>query len=124
MLKLILFLSVIFLITTPGCFRTITHSLTIISEPPGCNVEIDGNLIGKTPVTTPIKLKKEVYGLNAGNIEPYSFHINIYPSRSGQYTQHKSIYSEDIIKRDATTVYFNMNLIPSPKKYEFDIKNR
>ena len=113
-----------------GCYKYATREIKILSDPPGCNVEVDGNLIGKTPTSTNIQIKLNyvgvMYARGGYDVDrPYrTVNIIAYPLFAGQYTQHKILTYEDIIEKDITTVYFDMNLGPSPKQYEIQIENK
>lgn len=114
---------VIFVIFFSGCTKCINHPITIISDPPGCNVEVEDNFVGKTPITTSVKLRAVTYGGGEWFAESPDFiHIKVYPPAFGGYVQTNTLLSNDLIKRDATTVYFDMRLEPSPERYEIKYK--
>ena len=118
-------------ITLSGCTSygvmepaTAQFPVEIISDPPGALIEINDNLVGKTPLTVNIE------GWEATRTAVRSHIILAYPIRNGQQTQVKSLsgwYDPDNRYGDVipTTMYFDMSLVRVPKyQNNININNR
>jgi hypothetical protein len=105
--------------TTPSS-TLVSFPVDIISEPSGAVIEINNNYVGKTPLTVELK------GWETTRTFARSHTIVAHPVAPGGQTQTKifSGWSEpDVSYGDTipTTIYFNMDLIRIPEKYEIDI---
>jgi len=104
-----------------GSATTAAFPVEIVSDPPGAKIEINNDYVGTTPMT--VKLE----GWEATRTFARRHIIVAHPVLPGQHTQIKmfSGWSEpsrtygDTIP---TKIFFNMNLIRTPKEYDIRIK--
>ena len=118
-------------ITLSGCTSygvmepaTAQFPVEIISDPPGAQIEINDNLVGKTPLTVNIE------GWEATRTAVRSQRVLAYPVRDGQETQAKVLlgWSEPDDQYGSvipTTMYFDMSLVTVPEyQNNININNR
>ena len=98
----------------------VNFSVDIISEPSGAVIEINDNYVGKTPLTVELK------GWEATRTFTRSHIIVARPMEVGGQTQVKSFIdwhepSETYGDTIPVKIYFNMNLIRIPGRYDINI---
>jgi len=90
--------------------RMDSKNLLIISEPPGADIEINNNYVGKTPIKVPIG-GKQVPSLTFVT-------INALPNHRGDCLQQKIIEQEQTIPRK---IFFNMHLCRQPSSIDLNV---
>ena len=97
--------------------RIETYVTKVISEPPGAKIELDNDYIGDTP------LEIQWEGHPASGCFTRDHELQALPIHEGQYTQYKFFDSSLRGRRKIPkTIFFDMRLIPAPRRYEIDIE--
>jgi len=101
-----------------GC--TSIYTVEVVTNPPGAVIEVDGEYMGKSPLTI------ELQGWSSTKTLARDYTINALPIQSGQYTQTKRLngwyepsrhYGNQVPKK----IYFDLNLVPAPSKHELNV---
>jgi hypothetical protein len=84
--------------------------VTIISDPPGAKIEVNGEYWGETPLQSNVWYSGSWWVMR----------IVAYPVVPGQYSHSKVIMVPPIPR----TIYFNMNMKPAPEEQDITIRQR
>ena len=112
--------------------KFITVQINVETEPTGALIEVNGFVIGKSPVTFPIKFSGADVVRAFEDVPPDKFIVRAIPISDSpnrtQYTQFKLLWADDILEQYVRnsglplSIYFNMFLAPIPEKYELELK--